>query len=84
MATLSSGGTIYLLDETERRDLDQLPSYLRSHRIETAILPVVAIHRLAGAINQPGVPPLALKHLISTGEALTVTPALEVLARPDA
>ena len=82
LATLLSGGTIYLLDETERRDLDSLPSYLNSHRIETAILPVVAIHRLAEAMTEPDAPLLALKHLISTGEALKVTPAIEAwLAR---
>jgi amino acid adenylation domain-containing protein len=77
LAALASGGTIYLLDETGRRDLDGLPSYLNGHRIETAILPVVAIHRLAEAMMQPGAPPLTLKHLISTGEALKVTPAIE-------
>jgi amino acid adenylation domain-containing protein len=77
LATLASGGTIYMLDDAERRDLDMIPYFLSSHRVETAIFPVVAIHRLAETMTQPGAPRLVLKHLISTGEALTVTPALE-------
>jgi acyl carrier protein len=37
---------------------------------------VVVIHRLAEAMVRPDAPVLALRDLISTGEALTVTPAL--------
>jgi amino acid adenylation domain-containing protein len=76
LGTLAGGGTIVLLDDTGRRDLDQLPRFLAAHVVEQAILPVVAIHRLAEAMIRPDAPTLALRHLISTGEALNVTPAL--------
>jgi amino acid adenylation domain-containing protein len=76
LATLAGGGTLYLLGEHERRDLDVLPRFLAKHAIAKAILPVVAIHRLAEAMAAPDAPVLALEHLTSTGEALVVTPAV--------
>jgi amino acid adenylation domain-containing protein len=76
LATLAGGGTLYMLDKQERRNLDLLPRFLGEHAIAKAILPVVAIHRLAEAMAGPDAPTLALRHLVSTGEALAITPAV--------
>lgn len=75
-ATFTTGGTLYILSEANKRDLRILPAFLRQHQIEKMILPVVVLHHLAEQCLAEGVAGLALWDVIATGERLKVTPAV--------
>jgi amino acid adenylation domain-containing protein len=79
--TLISGGCFYLTDSATRRNLHEMARLIFEQEIEVVDLPFSAINILFGAeALLPHVP--ALRHLISAGETLHVTPALEAfLAR---
>jgi amino acid adenylation domain-containing protein len=47
--TLSSGGTVVLVDDSLRRDPDALLGFMARHRVERLLLPFVALHALAEA-----------------------------------
>ncbi|HYG62775.1 MAG TPA: amino acid adenylation domain-containing protein, partial [Thermoanaerobaculia bacterium] len=75
----SSGGTLVLAGEDERRDPAALDLLLRSERVEKAVLPVVVLQQLAAEWDRQGGPPPELGEITTTGERLQITPAVRDL-----
>lgn len=75
-ATWASGGELVLIDDQTRRDPRALLAYLALHRIERLFLPFIALQQLAEAAAHGDCSRLALREVITAGEALHVTPAL--------
>ncbi|MGW4393648.1 amino acid adenylation domain-containing protein [Amycolatopsis nivea] len=85
LSTLATGGTLVVVPDGLRRDADALLDVIVEHRIERLFLPYVALQLLADAAGRRSVVPAALRHVITAGERLVVTPAIRALfaALPD-
>ena len=70
---LASGGTLFVIPETLRRDTKELAKYLLANRVEKAILPVVVLQQIAE--EYVALPELDhhFKEITSAGERMTVT-----------
>jgi amino acid adenylation domain-containing protein/non-ribosomal peptide synthase protein (TIGR01720 family) len=84
-AAWCAGGTLVLIDDEVRRDVQRLARTLRDQRIEKVILPVSVLQQLV--LEEParaGLP--ALREIIATGERLRVNRAVIdfLIAHPDA
>lgn len=72
-STLSSGGTLVLIEDDTRRNPEALLDYMGEYRIERLFLPFVALQHIAEiAANQPE-RPIFLKEVITAGEQLKIT-----------
>jgi len=72
LAALDSGATLFVVPEDVRRDMGQLRRAIRTDRITSAILPVVALEQLAFHAPEEQ----SLQCVITTGERLRVAPAM--------
>ena len=86
LSTFTTGGTLVLPTQDERRDPYALLALLARERIERMFLPYVALQAIAEAVAAGGEMRLALRDVITAGEQLRVTPAIRALlsALPDA
>ncbi|EGJ28874.1 MULTISPECIES: amino acid adenylation domain-containing protein [Moorena] len=82
-STFSTGGELVLIGDETRRDVSALLDYLSVHQIDRLYLPFVALQHLADYGTQ-GLP-LSLKHVITAGEQLRITPSIRAFfkALPD-
>jgi amino acid adenylation domain-containing protein len=76
-STWATGGTLILVDDRQRRDPKALLRLLREREVERAFLPVVALHYLAEAATSRERSPRRLREVITAGEQLKITPAVE-------
>ncbi|MCP4662641.1 MAG: AMP-binding protein, partial [bacterium] len=74
-STLGAGGTLVVLTEEVRRDAVLLVDRLERHRIERLYLPFIALQQLCEAAADS--PPPSLREVITAGEQLQITRALE-------
>jgi len=78
LSTLAAGGCLVVIDDTERRDSQQLLRHLHAHAVTRLFLPFAALQALAEAVDgRPALP--ALREVITAGEALRATPPLRRL-----
>ncbi|HKR14069.1 MAG TPA: amino acid adenylation domain-containing protein, partial [Pyrinomonadaceae bacterium] len=77
--TWCAGGTLVLVDEQTRRDAGALLRVLVEQRVERLFLPFVALQHLAEASEMEGIVPRDLREIITAGEQLKITPAIERL-----
>ncbi|WP_324672448.1 polyketide synthase [Hymenobacter sp. GOD-10R] len=75
-ATLTTGGTLLLIDEETRIDLDRLLRFVELKSINRVFLPFVALQYLAEAAVNAQRFPLSLKEVMTAGEQLKITPQL--------
>jgi amino acid adenylation domain-containing protein len=75
-ATWCSGGTLVLAPDAARRDPDAAWSLLTRSRIARLFLPFVALEQLAAAAADRDLSDVALREVITAGEALRCTPAI--------
>ena len=75
----SVGGSLVLVDEATRRDGAALLEFLRRYRVTRLLAPFVVLQQLAEASEESGRLPDDLREVISAGEPLRITPALESL-----
>jgi non-ribosomal peptide synthetase component F len=75
-ATLTTGGTLILVDETLRLDLNALLQFIDKERINRLFLPFVALQYLAEAAVNLGQFPESLHEIMTAGEQLKITPQL--------
>ena len=80
-STWASGGTLVLIPDEMRRDPDALLTFLVDRRIDRLFQPFVALQQLAEVAREEGRPPLGLRELVTAGEQLRITPAVEGLFR---
>ncbi|GMU95633.1 amino acid adenylation domain-containing protein [Ignavibacterium album] len=75
-STLTSGGTLYLIDEKMRKDPFELIKFISQNKIERIFLPYIALQTLAEAADQVDYI-FQLKHIITAGEQLIITPQIQ-------
>jgi natural product biosynthesis luciferase-like monooxygenase protein/amino acid adenylation domain-containing protein len=79
-SALSSGACLVLIDESMRLDPGQWVEFVRTQNIECMFLPFIALQNFAeAAVNSGQTLPL-LKNIITAGEQLRISPALQQLA----
>ncbi|GGF16081.1 polyketide synthase [Hymenobacter cavernae] len=75
-ATLSTGGTLLLIDEELRLDLDRLLRFIEEESVNRIFLPFVALQYLAEAAVNAQRFPACLEEVMTAGEQLKITPQL--------
>ena len=75
-ATLSSGGTLMLIDETLRLDLNALLRFIDEKAINRLFLPFVALQYIAETAVSTSQFPVQLKEVMTAGEQLKITPQI--------
>lgn len=75
-ATLTTGGTLMLVDETLRLDLNALLQFIDSQAINRLFLPFVALQYLAEAGVSLRQFPENLREVMTAGEQLKITPQI--------
>ena len=76
LTTLSTGGTLVLITEELRLDMDALLTLLTAQRVNRLFLPFVALQALAEAAVSAGRFPTDLREIMTAGEQLKITPQL--------
>ncbi|MDZ8263386.1 non-ribosomal peptide synthetase [Nostoc sp. ChiQUE01b] len=75
-AAWCSGGTLFLISESLRRDSTALAHFIHNQEIEKAILPVVILQQMAEVAASGLKLFTSLKEVTTTGEQLQITPAI--------
>jgi amino acid adenylation domain-containing protein len=78
-ATLTTGGTLVLLDEEQRLDFEGLLTLLDAQSVNRLFLPFVALQALAEAAVSAQHFPASLREIMTAGEQLKITPQLAAL-----
>jgi len=73
-ATLTTGGTLILVDETLRVDPNRLLSYIENNAVNRIFLPFVVLQYLTEAADAEKHFPSGLKEVMTAGEQLKITP----------
>jgi amino acid adenylation domain-containing protein len=76
MATLSTGGTLVLIEEYLRLDMVALINFIKNQEVNRLFLPFVALQALAEAALSTGEFPQTLKEIMTAGEQLKITPQI--------
>ncbi|MFI5776788.1 amino acid adenylation domain-containing protein [Nocardia sp. NPDC051570] len=79
LSTLAGGGCLVIASDQVRRDPAALLDSIVRHRIQRLFLPYVALQLLAVEAGRRGVAPDSLRHVVTAGERLIVTPAIRDL-----
>lgn len=74
-STLTTGGTLFLIEETVRKDPMHLFSFISEKKIERIFLPYIALQTLTETSEYFNYE-LNLKHIITAGEQLIITPQI--------
>jgi amino acid adenylation domain-containing protein len=75
-ATLTTGGTLVLVDEDMRVDPYRLLRYIEQHAINRIFLPFVVLQYLMEAADAEQFFPACLKEVMTAGEQLKITPQI--------
>ncbi|CAK0764242.1 hypothetical protein CCP3SC5AM1_370001 [Gammaproteobacteria bacterium] len=75
-STFTTGGTLVLISEDRRRDMEALLCLLIDQRIQRIYLPFVALQNLSEVAVDSRTLPTHLKEVITAGEQLQITPAI--------
>ena len=73
-ATLTTGGTLVLVEETMRVDPSRLLSYIETNKVNRIFLPFVVLQYLTEAADAEKHFPACLKEVMTAGEQLKITP----------
>ena len=73
-ATLTTGGTLVLVDETLRVDPNRLLNYIEDNQVNRIFLPFVVLQYLTEAADAEKHFPACLKEVMTAGEQLKITP----------
>ncbi|MCX4091614.1 amino acid adenylation domain-containing protein [Nocardia sp. alder85J] len=76
LSTLAGGGCLVVAPESARRDPEALLETIVRQRVQRIFLPYVGLQLLAVASARTGTVPDALRHVVTAGERLIVTPAI--------
>ncbi|MEZ0608568.1 amino acid adenylation domain-containing protein [Fibrella sp. WM1] len=73
---LSTGGTVYLIDDSYRLDAGRLLRFMVDNAINRVFLPYVVLQYLCEAAEAQGLFPTSLEEIITGGERLRITPQI--------
>ncbi len=76
LSTLATGGCLVVASEDVRRDPTALLDTIVDQRIQRLFLPYVALQLMAVAAGRRPVVPVSLRHVVTAGERLIITPAI--------
>lgn len=76
LSTLATGGCLVVVPEEVRRDPGALLATIVRERVERLFQPYVALQLLAVAVQRTGTVPESLRHVVTAGERLIITPAI--------
>lgn len=76
-ATLTTGGTLVLIENELRIEPEALLQFIEKEKISRIFLPFVALQYLTEAATVAGLFPRCLQEVITAGEQLKITPAVE-------
>ncbi|GEO10786.1 polyketide synthase [Segetibacter aerophilus] len=76
-ATLTTGGTLVLIENELRIEPEALLQFIEKEKINRIFLPFVALQYLTEAANASNLFPVCLEEVITAGEQLKITPAIE-------
>jgi amino acid adenylation domain-containing protein len=79
LSTLTTGGCLVVASDQVRRDPDALLDTIVGQGVQRLFLPYVALQLLAVAAGRRGVVPATLRHVVTAGERLIITPAIREL-----
>lgn len=74
--SLTSGGTLHIIDETIRLDAARLLHYIGEHKINRIFIPYVVLQYLTEAARHANYYPESLVEITTGGELLKITPAI--------
>ncbi|MBD2812214.1 amino acid adenylation domain-containing protein [Xenorhabdus sp. Vera] len=74
--TLSEGGCLVLINETLRREPQQLLHLIQQEQIDRIFLPYIALQQLAEAASHSQEDISCLAHIVTAGEQLHMTPTI--------
>ncbi|WP_160716902.1 non-ribosomal peptide synthetase [Chitinophaga solisilvae] len=80
-STLLAGGCLYIIDEEKKKEPAYLLSFIRDHAISTVFLPTAYLKFLSGQELFVQQLPSCIKHIITAGEQLVVSPLLQAYIR---
>lgn len=72
-AAWCSGGVVFIIEESLRRDIAALAQFIHTRQIEKVILPVIVLQQLAEHCGEKPLLLASLKELTTTGEQLHIT-----------
>ncbi len=72
--TWACGGTLYMIDDELRLNALKLLGFISENAIDRLFLPFIALQHLAEIGHGSGIYPSSLKHIITAGEQLRITP----------
>ncbi|RYF78507.1 MAG: amino acid adenylation domain-containing protein, partial [Cytophagaceae bacterium] len=73
---LTTGGTVYLIDDSYRLDAARLLRFITDNAINRVFLPYVVVQYLTEAAETLGLFPATLQEVITGGERLRITPQI--------
>ncbi|HUH29220.1 polyketide synthase [Gelidibacter sp.] len=76
MTTLSTGGTLVLINDMLRLDMVALLNYINKQQVNRLFLPFVALQALAEVALSTALYPTSLKEVMTAGEQLKITPQI--------
>lgn len=71
-STLTTGGTLVLMDESQRRDPKGVWNLIKAKQVERLLIPAAGLQHLAGVVDGP----CRLREVITAGEQLRITPQI--------
>ncbi len=77
MCTLSNGGCLVLITETQRLDMVSLVNWIEKHTVNRLFLPFVALQALAETAVSLNLYPKSLNEIMTAGEQLKITSELQ-------
>ncbi|PEY73226.1 non-ribosomal peptide synthetase [Bacillus thuringiensis] len=78
-STLCSGGTLVMMSEETRQDLNLVGKIILQEDIERLFLPFVALEHLSRVFNNLGKYPKRLREVITAGEAMQITSSIHTM-----
>jgi amino acid adenylation domain-containing protein len=79
MTTWCSGGTLVLVTNEQRHDVNRMLGFLNAEQVERVDLPFVYLQHVAESVEQGHAAPLSLRDAIAAGEQLECTPQIRQL-----
>lgn len=79
--TLGSGGTLVLISQVVRRNIEEVAGLIIHEAIERLYIPAIALQQLARVFEHKGIAPAHLREIIAGSEQLQITDSLCWLSR---